>query len=117
MVLDVFGDLDGNGAIDALIGKRNGVVEVTAVIRHVIDLEIALGKIAGGQVRVAALSHLCAKETTSRSDIQDAGIALFREQGKDLVVDVWLKGIALKFAGLGNHRVLSSVTWVTARIR
>jgi hypothetical protein len=51
------------------------------VIRHVIDLEIALGKIAGGQVRVAALSHLCARETTSRSDIQDAGIALFREQG------------------------------------
>jgi hypothetical protein len=23
MVLDVFGDLDGNGAIGALIGKRN----------------------------------------------------------------------------------------------
>lgn len=48
MVLDVLGHFDGNGAVDALIRKRDGFIEITTVIGDVFDLEIELRKIAGG---------------------------------------------------------------------
>ena len=81
MVLDMFGDLDGNGAVDALIGKWDRFVEIAAVIGHIFHLEIELRKIAGGQILAAVLPHLGTEKPRSCSDIQDAGALVRGEQG------------------------------------
>lgn len=81
VMIDVFRDLDGNHAVDAVVLQGNGLVEIATVIGHLGDLEVELWEIAGDQIGVSRFQHLGTEEAGPRSDIEDRRIFSVRKQG------------------------------------
>lgn len=62
VVLDVFGDLDGDGAIETIIGKWKPLVEIAAMKGDLVDLKILLREVAGGDVGKSLIQKFLAEE-------------------------------------------------------